>query len=812
MPITRHVEALARALPNGFSVPSRIYVVPTSKPDSTLPIEVPMRRLSQLEAIVSTLNGDPSGKWHASIFPGVFQGQPEIARCAILLLLRDVTEASEFSTLPRPNLKHMPTRLSNARSAVKDLFDLLLREAEHKSCNNLGELITLARTALEFTPPEHAHRRSALIHLANVLYERFRKEDTNVDLDEVIKLRRVAWESMPPDDPERQTILLELDDCLYERFRRGGAITDLVEVISLRRAALERIPLSDRCRQLLKLADSLAERFERLGSVTDINEAIGLGRTALELCPPSHPDHVLSQSCLANYLRAKIGKRGAQAPKTGVGSPSSLDIQQLIKKIVSETLETVPLRLFHTPTGVLCNRDLLLSHFERSPQYKELLSLVSTCDSQSSATQIRDAVVRFFQFATLSHRWGRGEPLLRDVEGACIYDMDGGDGLQKLQQFCTLALERGFSWAWSDTCCIDKDSSAELQEAIGSMFSWYRSSSLTLVHLCDVSGTGSLADSVWFERGWTLQELLASRAILFYSYDWSLYKNRESANHKTDDALLEEVEEATGIAKEYLMDFHPGLDNARSRLHWASRRRTTRPEDIAYSLFGIFRVHLAIFYGESVEHALGRLLAEIISGSGDVSVLDWVGEASSFNSCFPANLVPYQTVPRMRHTPDDPASRNGLDPEKTQKLYSKLAGLPRAGFGNSKLTLPSIIHQVTAVRLQGSSTSPSGYTYSIRASGLTPLEVTLSVNLDKSANRYILARPWHPKALPTQTTSDEDAVWELLQQLKQPFNALLLKKLPHNEYRRIASDCMITARPQDVNSILDSQVLIPDIV
>ncbi|KAI6045346.1 hypothetical protein EDC04DRAFT_2545705, partial [Pisolithus marmoratus] len=172
-------------------------------------------------------------------------------------------------------------------------------------------------------------------------------------------------------------------------------------------------------------------------------------------------------------------------------------------------------------------------------------------------------------------------------------------------------------------CCIDKDSSAELQEAIGSMFSWYRSSSLTLVHLCDVSDTGSLADSVWFERGWTLQESLASHAVLFYTQDWSLYKNLETTNHKTDPTLLEEVGKAAGIAKQHLMNFYPGLDDARSRLHWASRRRTTRPEDIAYSLFGIFEVHLPVIYGESAEHALGRLLAEIISGSGDVSVLDW---------------------------------------------------------------------------------------------------------------------------------------------------------------------------------------------
>ncbi|KAI6023299.1 hypothetical protein EDC04DRAFT_303731 [Pisolithus marmoratus] len=795
--MTRHLEAFAKALPNGFTVPSHVYVVPTCKPDSTLPSEGPRRLLLQLKTIVQTLNGNRSRKWHASMLPGVFQGQPEIAWNAALLLLKDVTEtqANEFFTFPRPALRHMPARLPDSRLALKDLSDLLLREFRKKKSGDLDALITLARTALEFTPPEHPHYHLALINLANVVCERFKKEDTKADLDKVIALSRAAWGCMLPGDPERQTILLELDDCLYERFRRGDVMADLEEIISLRRVALEHTSPSNRCRQLLNLANSLVEKYDKLGLVTDVKEAVDLGRAALELCPPDHPDHALAQDCLANYLDVKIRKRGARARIMGVennpSGPSSSDIKQFIKKTVFEVLETIPLRLLHTPTGVLCTRDLQLSHFERSPQYRQLLSLMSTSNSQPSTAQICEAVTRFFRFATLSHR-------------------DGGDGQGKLQQFCALALRRGFLWAWSDTCCMDKDSSAELQEAIGSMFSWYRSSSLTLVHLYDASDTGSLVDSAWFERGWTLQELLASHTVLFYTHDWSLYMNRDVPNHKTDPAMLEEVEKATGI--ETLMDFYPGLDNARSKLHWASRRRTTRPEDIAYSLFGIFKVHLPIFYGESAEHALGRLIAEIISGSGDVSVLDWVGEASSSNSCFPANLVPYQTVPHIQLIPSDRAERNNLDFEKTQIFYRKLAGLPRAGYVNSRLILPSIVHQVTEVRPRGSSTIPSRYTYEIHASRLTPLEATMSVNLDESAGRYILVRPWHPKALPTQPGSDHDAVWELLEQLKQPFNALLLQKLPHNEYRRIASDCMITACPQDLNSILDSEVLVPEIV
>ncbi|KAI6102162.1 hypothetical protein F5141DRAFT_257742 [Pisolithus sp. B1] len=232
----------------------------------------------------------------------------------------------------------------------------------------------------------------------------------------------------------------------------------------------------------------------------------------------------------------------------------------------------------------------------------------------------------YAEFATLSCKRGSGEHLLRDVEGKNVYDLGSTDGEEKLQIFCALALHRNFQWAWSDTCCIDKDSSAELQEATGTMFSWCRWSSLTIVHLSDVFGR-------WFACRQCLVHT-SSHAILCYTCDWSLSCNSDTSGHKIDLTLLEELQNATGIAKQHLTNFSPGMDNAQSGVHRASNRRTTRPEDIAYSLFEVFQVHLPIFYSESAQNAHGHLLAKIISRSGDVSVLDWVGKRSSFNSCF----------------------------------------------------------------------------------------------------------------------------------------------------------------------------------
>ncbi|KAL4075740.1 hypothetical protein J3A83DRAFT_2035422 [Scleroderma citrinum] len=95
-----------------------------------------------------------------------------------------------------------------------------------------------------------------------------------------------------------------------------------------------------------------------------------------------------------------------------------------------------------------------------------------------------------------------------------------------------------------------------------------------------------------------------------------------SANHEENSMIIRELEQATGITSRYLIHFCPGVDNTRSRLQWASIRCITRPEDIAHTLLGTFNLHIPILYGESMETTLGRLLAEVISKSGDISILD----------------------------------------------------------------------------------------------------------------------------------------------------------------------------------------------
>ncbi|KAI6164154.1 hypothetical protein EDD17DRAFT_378130 [Pisolithus thermaeus] len=334
-----------------------------------------------------------------------------------------------------------------------------------------------------------------------------------------------------------------------------------------------------------------------------------------------------------------------------------------------------------------------------------------------------------------------------------------------------------------------------------------------------IQATGSDADGL-SKNCWPL-----ILCILFYTRNWSLHKNLESSNHKTDDAILEELTRATGIGSRFLTNFTPGVDDARSRLQWASSRRTTRPEDIAYSLFGIFNLHLPVLYGESVEFALGRLLGEVIFQSGDISILDWVGEASTFHSCFPARISSYRTLPlpptplseQSSITSQRPASSNAL-----RKLCRSLNKIPLPRFANRRLTLPCLSHRVTVVRRKSADPLTLSYTYEIQASGLRPLEITLPGELESVASLpgglesaiavLQIVRPWHSKSLGGSTKLDVAATEQLLVTLARPFSALLWTELLHNEYRRIASSTLIEAHPIDVTSILQSKVGIFNIV
>ncbi|KAJ4354754.1 Vegetative incompatibility protein HET-E-1 [Ascochyta clinopodiicola] len=217
-------------------------------------------------------------------------------------------------------------------------------------------------------------------------------------------------------------------------------------------------------------------------------------------------------------------------------------------------------------------------------------------------------------YAILSHTWGP------DGDEVTFKDIVKGRGKSKpgyyKLTFCSQqAAKDGLKFFWVDTCCIDKSSSAELSEAINSMFKWYQKAAKCYALLSDVP-LGSFTREVtaeawkpkfqnsrWFKRGWTLQELLAPEFVEFFSQDEKRVGDKIS--------LLQIVHETTRIPAGALQGSPLSQFSVDERLSWAKARKTTREEDGAYSLLGIFDIHMPLIYGEGGEKAFARLRREI---------------------------------------------------------------------------------------------------------------------------------------------------------------------------------------------------------
>jgi hypothetical protein len=234
-------------------------------------------------------------------------------------------------------------------------------------------------------------------------------------------------------------------------------------------------------------------------------------------------------------------------------------------------------------------------------------------------TFTKDLATDIPEYAILSHTWGpdSDEVTYRDLINGAGKDKSG---YKKLSFCANQAKLDGLQHFWVDTCCIDKSNNIELAEAINSMFRWYRNAEKCYVYLSDVTKCTSDTEnksqlpwesafrtSRWFTRGWTLQELIAPASIEFFSKDWELLGNKA--------ALERQISEITGIPVNALRGRPLDEFSVAERMLWAEKRETTRKEDLAYSLLGIFGVYMPLIYGEGRDHAFIRLREVIGKGS-----------------------------------------------------------------------------------------------------------------------------------------------------------------------------------------------------
>ncbi|KAG8219018.1 heterokaryon incompatibility protein-domain-containing protein [Butyriboletus roseoflavus] len=502
----------------------------------------------------------------------------------------------------------------------------------------------------------------------------------------------------------------------------------------------------------------------------------------------------------------------------------------------------MPLRFINLNTGTFSSSAELLRAFKRSPEYQTLVSDKSLTPDDL-AERADDVIRNYFAYVMLSHVWGEDEPLYGDVKSIPnILEMSpSSPGTLKLQKFCRIAKQRGFHWCWSDTCCIDKSSSAELQESINSMFKWYRNSALTIAFLLDVlqSTPDALKQSRWFTRGWTLQELLAPTAIEFYKGDWTPFLVPSAGdatllNYKLVPEFVQSLQDILDIDKSYLVDFNPGLDGVREKLGWMATRRTTKVEDRAYCLLGILDLRLPVLYGEG-ERAFIRLQDEIMKNTDDTCIFDWVGEPSSLNSylgrspsCF------HQAVwrPSSHQTTTDETVLETVS-EYTHKLSAMLLRVaesllnePPLGhfIANGRMNLRTFVYQVESVQLTTSTEvrKKRVYTYHVKADALEPMTVVTTHKLPdtpSAARSLSIGRVWDNalRVIPTRSkirkipgvesddpTSDDnpwslkndDYLTILAKRMREPFVAQLLVVHPDGQFRRVSTEERIVAQPR----------------
>ncbi|KIN08755.1 hypothetical protein OIDMADRAFT_69002, partial [Oidiodendron maius Zn] len=239
----------------------------------------------------------------------------------------------------------------------------------------------------------------------------------------------------------------------------------------------------------------------------------------------------------------------------------------------------------------------------------------------SSAIDQRLENQRIPKYAILSHTWGFEEITFQDITGDKTI-IQHKAGFNKVRDSCRQARADGYAYIWIDTCCIDKTSSAELSEAVNSMYQWYKDSAICYAYLSDqpfyaedgMQYSSSPSFSRWFSRGWTLQELLAPAKLQFFDKSWNSIGMKE--DHMNVISVITNID---------LFALNGGdlrrLSIAR-RMSWAANRQTTRIEDMAYCLLGIFGINMPLLYGEGAK-AFIRLQEEILKISNDQSLFAW---------------------------------------------------------------------------------------------------------------------------------------------------------------------------------------------
>lgn len=288
-------------------------------------------------------------------------------------------------------------------------------------------------------------------------------------------------------------------------------------------------------------------------------------------------------------------------------------------------------------------RELQNRFNELEKQFNDIRQLIAGSGSQISPSTSDHSLASPVESSTFGLRDISSDP----AEIPALIRAKRLKGWSKLEGCCHEAARFGLRHVWIDTCCIDKSNSSELSEAINSMFAWYRDAELCLAYLSDASDVKDAFDpsrpSKWFSRGWTLQELLAPSKMLFFQREWEPLGTRSYLAYRIEQiTMVPLVVLQRGITAVHDKEF-----SIATKMSWAAQRKTTRSEDRAYSLMGLFEVNMPTLYGEGGQSAFQRLQSEIFARSGDHSILAWCSDQFRVLKRSQINATMLENAPRQ---------------------------------------------------------------------------------------------------------------------------------------------------------------------
>ncbi|KAF8545658.1 HET-domain-containing protein [Imleria badia] len=313
----------------------------------------------------------------------------------------------------------------------------------------------------------------------------------------------------------------------------------------------------------------------------------------------------------------------------------------------------IPARFIHTSNLQFVSRKDVFSIFQdriASVTEKQIQERIERLQSDPLASYqprremvLREIIQEIVEYDILSHRWDEitGEPTFQDISSG----KQPVSKFKKLAQFCETSRKLGRNLAWVDTCCIDKANAAELSEAIHGMYKWYAHAYLCIVHLAESTSFSDWDRDSWFTRGWTLQELLAPKRVKFYNKNWlALTLSQTPDDDRKLANVISPLEKATGIPRAVLTaDNSQGVHGHTfwEIMSWASRRQTTRVEDMAYSLVGLFHVSLTSIAYREGQRAFPRLVEAVSETNPSWDIFAWFGKPSPDHFALPSSPASY---------------------------------------------------------------------------------------------------------------------------------------------------------------------------